>query len=39
MSVGGQQVTVKVNHNNGKTALRIILHSDKPVVGFLNRKR
>jgi len=39
MSVGGQGMTVKVNHDYGKIALRIILHSAKPVVGFLKKGR
>jgi len=32
-------MTVRVNHNWGKTALPIILYSDKLVVRFLNKKR
>jgi hypothetical protein len=32
-------MTVRVNDNYGRTALRIILHSDKPVVGFLDMGR
>jgi len=38
MSVGGQGMTARVNHKYGKIALRIILHSAKPVVGFLNER-
>lgn len=38
MSVREQRVTVEDNHNCGKMALRVILHLDQPVVGFLNKK-
>ena len=32
-------MTVKVNHNYEKIALRIILHSEKPVVRLLKKGR
>ncbi len=31
-------MTVKVNYNHDKLSLRIILHLDQPVVGFLKKR-